>query len=1138
MRTILKKALGTALLALSSLVIANAQNQTIVGNPASTSATAVNSWVNTNNTTTNHSRSIIRLGAAELNRLGFVGGAITSIAFDKVGGNAYTLNDIEMRMWFDVLPAADSLFPSGARAWANDLRPSAVQVINSSTIGFPVATGWTDFQLSTPYVWDGVSTLVVFTEMRRPAVNINPAITWRHTNTPSGVFRNSQSNVGTNFSVNTTPNINRPNVRLTWVSPTGLDAALAGITSPSNPGPIGSAPITVNLANFGDQAITQVELASSVNGQPGPTFTWNGSLPNFNDRTTVTIGNANYASGSNTTRVWITAVNGAPSTRVLNDTNVRVTNHCNTLAGTYTIDNRQPASATNFTSFNDLAAALNTCGISGPTTVNVAPGSGPYTQTRFRIENSPAPPTATNRLTINGNGVLVSGTGTATVADRSGVFVFINTGYVTLNGMNVELENSAPGGNGIGFYTAAPEVTVSNSVVRTQARTGTAMLGIFFSNTGGTVPNTTGTFPRARIFNNRVEGFYTGIGYGGDTNRNASKGDVIIRSNEVKNFTGYGIYVNRGFQALVDSNVLYRDVIHGTTTSYGIYMAGLNRQSRVAANRIYGLAGPAGYSGTVPTTAYGIYMSGDAVAGQELNIVNNIIGPFLQNGNTGLYGIYTSARSHVNIYHNTIVFDMPASTSTGVVHCIWAGTTAASIQNIRNNIMSYDRGGTGIRNGFYGTTSAVGMVADYNLFHIPNPGTTPPRHFIYTGSIANGGYLSTVAAAAASRFGANSDFDSPEFASYTTGDMNPTNPVINDRGTPVGVTTDFTNAPRSTTNPDFGALEFQTVGVCQRVINLRRDMSVSTSIVLLWDIRAGEAAVTKEVQYGPARFAIGSGTLVNVGANDNTANIPGLLPGTEYDFYVRRNCVDGTGNSGWSGPLRILVPLLNDEPCGALPIPVESTCNLVTYTNLGATFSSTATTGIQHPGCSGATQPRDVWFTFTTNATGAGSNDAIIGVYGFSVGQIRVFSANDCNSAFTQVACATRFGSQVQPLVVRNLTPSTRYYVMMAGDINNDIQEPFNVCISSDIANSQSGAVVANPMTVMPNPARGRAIISGDLVQATATVQVFSATGQLVISQQADGRTHELNLDALPKGVYQVKVSHGGAQQMSKLVVE
>src|SRR4051812_44749415 len=90
---------------------------------------------------------------------------------------------------------------------------------------------------------------------------------------------------------------------------------------------------------------------------------------------------------------------------------VITTNAWAQLSGVYTIDASQITGGTNFQTFNALATALNSQGVSGPVTVNCAIGTGPYVeQVTF---NQITGMSATNTVTINGNGVTITFNGTA-----------------------------------------------------------------------------------------------------------------------------------------------------------------------------------------------------------------------------------------------------------------------------------------------------------------------------------------------------------------------------------------------------------------------------------------------------------------------------------------------------------------------------------------------------------------------------------------------------------------------------------------------------------------------------------------------------------------------------------------------------
>jgi len=75
-------------------------------------------------------------------------------------------------------------------------------------------------------------------------------------------------------------------------------------------------------------------------------------------------------------------------------------------------------------------------------------------------------------------------------------------------------------------------------------------------------------------------------------------------------------------------------------------------------------------------------------------------------------------------------------------------------------------------------------------------------------------------------------------------------------------------------------------------------VSTTTSIEVGWtDGTVG--ATSWEIEYGPAGYAQGTGTVVT--ATSNPFNVTGLSPSTSYDFYVREQCANGVDFSNWVG---------------------------------------------------------------------------------------------------------------------------------------------------------------------------------------------------------------------------------------------
>ncbi|MDQ2772650.1 MAG: hypothetical protein M3Y54_19365, partial [Bacteroidota bacterium] len=139
----------------------------------------------------------------------------------------------------------------------------------------------------------------------------------------------------------------------------------------------------------------------------------------------------------------------------------------------------------------------------------------------------------------------------------------------------------------------------------------------------------------------------------------------------------------------------------------------------------------------------------------------------------------------------------------------------------------------------------------------------------------------------------------------------------------------------------------------------------------------------------------------------------------------------------------------NDNPSGAITLPLGATCTPLNTTNTGATTTVVTGLGYTNPGCGIAANPKDVWYTFTTAATGQGSTAATITVTGAPAGQVRVFSsAGGATGPFVTVACSAGATNNTvaPPLDMRGLTPATTYYVDVSGYGSGDTQGAFTIC--------------------------------------------------------------------------------------------
>ena len=159
----------------------------------------------------------------------------------------------------------------------------------------------------------------------------------------------------------------------------------------------------------------------------------------------------------------------------------------------------------------------------------------------------------------------------------------------------------------------------------------------------------------------------------------------------------------------------------------------------------------------------------------------------------------------------------------------------------------------------------------------------------------------------------------------------------------------------------------------------------------------------------------------------------------------------------------------NDNSCNAVVLPNQGgLCTVpVVGTTAGATPSFIA--GFPNPSCgfpaTGLGLP-DVWYQFTTGASGPSSFGATLTVTGNPAGQLRLYSGSSCatgfNPALQQVACsaAATANTAAPRLITGALQPSTTYYVAVSGYATTDTPGPFAICLTDGPSTRACGTPV------------------------------------------------------------------------------
>ncbi|MCC3156272.1 T9SS type A sorting domain-containing protein [Hymenobacter sp. 15J16-1T3B] len=184
-----------------------------------------------------------------------------------------------------------------------------------------------------------------------------------------------------------------------------------------------------------------------------------------------------------------------------------------------------------------------------------------------------------------------------------------------------------------------------------------------------------------------------------------------------------------------------------------------------------------------------------------------------------------------------------------------------------------------------------------------------------------------------------------------------------------------------------------------------------------------------------------------------TLNMTGLTVGSTY--YVRYYPY-AAATTVVTGALTACVTSVaaapaNDNPSGAITLPITATCTPVNGTNAGAT--TTTPSGYTNPGtsCGIAVNPKDVWYKVTTAASGAGSTSLRLTVTGNPAGYLRLFSATSATGPFTEITCSAGATNNTvaAPLTASGLTPNTTYYISVAGYGSADTQGAFTICATT-----------------------------------------------------------------------------------------
>jgi parallel beta-helix repeat protein len=527
-----------------------------------------------------------------------------------------------------------------------------------------------------------------------------------------------------------------------------------------------------------------VNVSWSVNNVFQATITHNTTLDTSNglgaNTALINLGTFNFTQSiPYTIKVWTSMPNGVTDTVNFNDTISVIVRP--SLNGNYTINTAQVTGGTNFQNLTDAINALANFGVCGPVILEVD-------SNLFGSVTIPAIPgmDSIKTLTIRGKGYTITST-------TGPVIAFTQARFVTLDSLNVTL--NATTGFGIYLGNQSRNISIRNSTINVGTTSTLTSNGGIVASGSQTVITTTGANANnVTIENNTIIGGYYGVSLVGTGTYLGSSGHIVRNNTFLDNYLG-GVYLSSTDSVLVENNNISRATRTTITTYYGIYGT-TTRNTKVIRNRIHS-------TGVGSYTCYAIWFATSINSvGFETQIINNSIWNIPSTGT--VYGLYFSgSTTGFKINHNTVTLN-----TTGGTGAVRAAFFAVAPNNVdfRNNIMRVYGSGTGIKYSVYVTTASTTFLSYNNVLNMAATAGTTNSVGFWTADRPTLADWTTASTRDTNSFNIN-----PVFFDEPNGVLLPMNSVIDNKGTPVGILTDITNATRSSTTPDIGSFEF--VGV-------------------------------------------------------------------------------------------------------------------------------------------------------------------------------------------------------------------------------------------------------------------------------------------------------------------------------------
>jgi hypothetical protein len=310
----------------------------------------------------------------------------------------------------------------------------------------------------------------------------------------------------------------------------------------------------------------------------------------------------------------------------------------------------------------------------------------------------------------------------------------------------------------------------------------------------------------------------------------------------------------------------------------------------------------------------------------------------------------------------------------------------------------------------------------------------------------------------------------------------------------------------------YSAAQFTTTGTvtCTAPTGLTSSAVTSTGATVSWTAVSG--ALSYDVDYK----LNSSSTWTNVATGTTSTSVPlsGLTAATLYDWRVRANCSAG-----------------------------NSTYTTAQFTTVSTTCASTLDNSTNGTTAGAATIP------FNTNVTGLISPSADIDHYKFVIttgGTATVtlttlpgdYDLKVLNSAGTQLAIS-QAGGTTSESISRTYTAGTYYAKVYGYNGANSATVCYTLKVQLGTASRGADLITSDvqKVDVFPNPAHTVVNINLTGFAGKSDVRLFDVNGRVVIRQIVSTTNSQLDITALPTGIYMMSIKNEGKEvKMTKIV--